>query len=322
VLSAGVALADPPRPIGLVLPSQQPGWSAWTERVRLMADGGGRSGEVAADPQLSAQLARAEALFGVGNLDEAATILDGALADGGRKLDRLADPAPFLSAHVTRASIAFARGEAGRAQTVLEHLSRYDPAFVLAPTENSPQLRAALERARAEVAAAPLRPSDVVELCGGARLIVARLIGGDRVELARFDDCREVATTLATGATRDAELTARLFPRPAGSEPRRRRSAGAARWVGPTLLGLGAAAAISGAVLLGVTAHDYDHLVQTCKPAGCPDDQVDRVGARATVSYALLGVGGAVAVTGIAVWLYHATHGRKAATVATATEWR
>jgi hypothetical protein len=157
-------------------------------------------------------LQRAHRLAASGALDDAAAVFDAALDTASHAPSRVADSAELVSAHVTRASIALARGEPARAEELLERVLRFDPGFALLPAEDSPRLRRAVDEARRKLGAQPeLRAADLGQSCAGEGgvLVVARSLGADRAELLRFDDCKPTTTAALRGD--DDQLAAALL---------------------------------------------------------------------------------------------------------------
>jgi hypothetical protein len=177
-----------------------------TGSVVLGADDGDPSRE---EPAI---LQRAQRLAAAGALDDAAAVFDAALDTATHAPSRVADSAELVTAHVTRASIALARGESGRAEELLERVLRFDPGFALLPTEDSPRMRRAVEEARRKLGSQPeLRAADLGRSCASESgvLVVARSLGPDRAELLRFDDCKLTTTTALRGD--DEPLAAALL---------------------------------------------------------------------------------------------------------------
>ena len=165
----------------------------------------------AIDPELG----RGLELAASGALDEAALALDRALDRGARAPHHIADPRRFITAQVSRIAIALARGERERAERLADRLLGYDPAFQLAPEEDSPRVRRALDRARRRAGdPPPLTVALLGRACQGtAPLLVARGLPSGAVEYARFERCRLVARVEATAARAPAEIAAALDPR-------------------------------------------------------------------------------------------------------------
>jgi hypothetical protein len=190
----------------VTLPSRAPGAAALATRVqrvgaRLAGIRGmdlsvpGRSETEVAD--VATTLARAQELAAAGSIDEAARLLDGALEAGARAPHLYANSDALVSAHVTRASIALARGEDALAAALLGRLLRWDPAFALADGEDTPRLSAALAATRKQLGETPaLRPEDLGGLCAVDELLVARPLGGGRVEVQRLARCKPLASAV------------------------------------------------------------------------------------------------------------------------------
>jgi hypothetical protein len=161
-------------------------------------------------------LQRAQRLAASGALDDAAAVFDAALEAAAHAPARLGDSAELVSAHITRAAIALARGEAGRADELIERVLRFDPGFALLPSEDSPRMRRAVDETRRRLGPQPeLRASDLGQRCGGEAsvLVVARALSAERAELVRFDDCKATKTAALRVGTDDEDLvTALLSP--------------------------------------------------------------------------------------------------------------
>jgi hypothetical protein len=197
-----------------------------TARItRMLAARVGGSMLAADDGDASAELGilqRAQRLASSGALDDAAAVFDAALEAETRTPNHVGDHPDFVTAHVTRAAIALARGESGRAEELIERLLRYDPGFVLLPAEDSPRMRRTVDEVRRRLGPRPeLRASDLGQNCAGEAsvLIVARALPADRAELLRFDDCRPTASAVLGAGIDDEHLTAALLhpserPRP------------------------------------------------------------------------------------------------------------
>ena len=161
-------------------------------------------------------LQRAQRLAASGALDDAAAVFDAALEAAAHAAARLGSSAELVSAHVTRAAIALARGEASRADELIERVLRFDPGFALLPSEDSPRMRRAVDEARRRLGPQPeLRASDLGQSCGGETsvLVVARALSAERAELVRFDGCKATTTAALRVGTDDEQLvTALLSP--------------------------------------------------------------------------------------------------------------
>jgi hypothetical protein len=206
-------------------------------------------------------LERARSLSLAGSLDEAANTFDSALAMGVKAPDRLAEPAQFVSAHVDRASIAFARQEGSLEAELLERLLRYDPSFALRPAESSPQMRATLDEVRRRIGAHPsLNPSDLGEVCQGNNVVVARFLEGNALELSRFSDCKFIAQTSAGDDVAAARALAGVASASMQKRPVYKRP-----WLWVTV-GLVAAATVALGAGLGVGTSEGAHLVAHYPP--------------------------------------------------------
>ena len=152
--------------------------------------------ELAADT--AALLARGRELYRSGALDQAARVLDEGLETAAREPHRFGGSEVLVAAQVDRVIIALARRERDRAELLLERLIRWDPTFAPADGEGSPRLAQAIATVRRRMPPAPpLRPEDLGGACALADvLVVARPARGGRIELARFDECRPVASAV------------------------------------------------------------------------------------------------------------------------------
>jgi hypothetical protein len=169
------------------------------------------------------RIQRAHALGLAGSLDEAASLLDGALEDAERAPGRTVGGPELVDAYIQRAVIALARGEQERLERVLAQLLRDDPAIELTAAEASPQLRDALAAARQRAGETPvLAAGDVADACEHLAdvVVIGRAVEPDRVQLVRYDACQRVAdVTIAATTPVDAHAVATL------SGPRARLSA-------------------------------------------------------------------------------------------------
>ncbi len=74
------------------------------------------------------------------------------------------------------------------------------------------------------------------------------------------------------------------------------------RFIAPVVLApIAVGTLVTGAVLLGVTHKDFDHLHGSCSPACAPSD-VSPLRARETAGIALLATGGVLAAADVALW--------------------
>ena len=186
------------------LPSRAPQARSLLPRAERVALGlqrslSGAEAPAAARPALAADtvavLARGRELYRSGSLDQAARVLDDGLETAAREPHRFAGSDAIVDAQVERVTIALARGEAERAELLLDRLLRWDPTFAPARGERSPRLNEAIEAVRRRLPSTPeLRAEDLAGACALADvLVVARPARGGRIELARFDGCRPVA---------------------------------------------------------------------------------------------------------------------------------
>ena len=225
----GVARADARRPavLALTLPNRRADAAGLARRVHAVgtAVAARLSIPIATDAELepkldlSARFDEARRLAVSGSLDDAAVMLDVALTAGAESPHRLARPADLVTGHITRISIALARGEARHAGELVDRLVRYDPRVELEAGERSPPVTAALADATRGTA---MRATELGAACREyAVVIAARPAGpGAAMEFVRFDACEPVAMMIAS-ADRDRDVIAALGapPLPAGVEP-------------------------------------------------------------------------------------------------------
>ena len=146
--------------------------------------------------QISGELELGRGLKQSGAFDEAAQVLDRAIAEGVRAPHRIENPSEFVAAEVRRATIALARGETVIARDLLARLLRDDPTIDFSPNERNPQNRAALDEIRRQLGPAPaLEAADLGEACLAADVVIVgrRLDSSGAIELTRFDDCHLVS---------------------------------------------------------------------------------------------------------------------------------
>ncbi len=137
-----------------------------------------------------------------GKLDDAAELLDGALASAAQTPHRFASSTTVVDAHVVRASIALARGETDTADALIERVMRWDPTFALSDAERTPRLIAAVTRVRARVGEMPeLRPEDLGGACALGDIVVARYLPDGSVDVSRYRDCRRTSQVRAPDAS-------------------------------------------------------------------------------------------------------------------------
>jgi hypothetical protein len=252
------------------LPSREPPGAARQARLERLARALGLTVGGAPRFALGAMVERAETLAASGRLDEAAALVDVALDEGTRAPLEVGDPPALVRAAIVRATIGLARGEQERADRLLALVLRYDPTFHLLPREESPRMRAAVERAlRRQGATAALERADLGERCAEQTLLVARRLDGSHVEYARYAGCVEVARVRAGDDEPEAALVTALggpavmatapvaealAPRPpaAGDARRERRPVWRTGWFwGVTI---GAVALVAAGVGVGVWA--------------------------------------------------------------------
>jgi hypothetical protein len=327
---------------GFVLPTRRADGGALRARVeRLTALVAARvHGRVASappvDPALRARFQRARSLALAGSLDEAASLVDTALEDGARSLDRIGDAAAeLLDAHMRRVVIALARGEHDRLRELLVRALRWDPSLTLSPAEATPQLRAAVDDARTRARAIPpFETTDLREACEELAdlVLVARANADGTLELKRYDDCEPVrALTVAPGDD-DAAVAARLAEPPvqlratlhALDQPVVAISARGARShveraelaVGGVLLAAGVGLVAAGIDFGVATARDRARFNQDCDPMtpcaptvlSSRGDALDRDQARLG---AFVGVGAAALAAGAALLYLGARHAER-----------
>jgi hypothetical protein len=253
--------------------------------------------------ELAQSVARAQSLALEVRLDEAAALLDRALADVSHRPDR-AEPGAFIGAHIARVSIAFARGETERARELLDRVVRFDPFVDLSGDEDRPRMRAALEAAKRRERP-PLSAEDLGDACKAADVVlVARALsppaaGASALEFFRFDRGQLVAHS-ALADDRAVSALARA-PAPAATPPARQPV-----YRAPLGLGLVAVAvAATGAGLWGSARADYDRL--NASPCGllgvCQPSSWDGARARERAGYSLVAIAGATAAVSLIVWL-------------------
>jgi hypothetical protein len=244
----------------------------------------------AAAADLGARFERAQALAASARFDDAATAFDAVLEDSARQVDRPLDPIALTAAVVKRSAIALARNETERAEELLHRLLRYDPGFTLTPSEASPALRAAFERAATQ-GPAPIRAADLGEACQAPVeiVLVARAaaadLGPDAVEISRFDrtpdgdGCRSVSSAVAATSRDDAEAVSALVepmpaapPAPVIADATPPRPHIAQRALGISALVIGAAFTSAGVYYL-VAAHAKSNVNGGCSASmPCSDD--------------------------------------------------
>jgi hypothetical protein len=218
---------------------------------------------------------RGQALFFSGAVDEAATLLDGALEEASHAPHQIArgDAPALIAGLVLRATIALARGEVARARALLARLVLYDPEARLEPLERNPQLEAAFRDVRAS-ADRTLAAAEMAAACHAADVVlVGRAAAAEAVEIVRFDACRPVATAVGSGV--DALVTTLSGPSaPARPSPRARPPL----YGGVTLLVAGAVLAGAGIALAADAARRAGALGADCLPPAmsCPDAELAR----------------------------------------------
>lgn len=220
VIAPAAAAAPPaPRPSvsAIVLPTRRadaPRLAALAERIaeRVRERLGGQRGALRpASADVAARLARARELLLDAKIDEAAATYDLAL-DAADQVPGTVDAAALVGAHVARAQIALARGEAERADALLRRVLRWDGDFTATGDEATPVVQERLARLR-EPPAAAIDPADLGDACRQVdTLVVVRAAPLGAIELARFDACRPVAALVVQGAPDEALVLDRLAP--------------------------------------------------------------------------------------------------------------
>jgi hypothetical protein len=314
---ASSALAKP-TVLGFALPARRSDAAAISTRVRTVSTA--VAARLSADPSLEpaplhiADLVdRAQALSNSADLDGAARAFDGAIAEGLRGIDHLADPGAFIGAHVSRVAIALARGEAGRVAELMDRVVRYDPHAMLAGDEQRPRMQALLDAAKRRAGERPaLSAEDLGDACHLADVvIVARALSGGAVEYLRFDArdhrCHVVAS--ATAGDGDSTAITALVATPlegtpdtTGSAPRapRRRFFATAIGLGVSALLLGAA----GAGMAGWSHVEYDRLNAGCGQSGdCSPASAQTARNVSWAGFAVVGIAVTSGVTSLIVWL-------------------
>jgi hypothetical protein len=216
VIAPAAAAAPPPTVAAVVLPTRRadaPRLAALAERIaaRVRDRRGGQRGAIRpASTDVAARLARARELLLDAKIDEAAATYDLAL-DAADQVPGTVDAAALVSAHVARAQIALARGEAERADALLRRVLRWDGDFTTTGDEATPVVQERLARLREPAAA--IDPADLGDACRQVdTLVVVRAAPLGAIELARFDGCRPVAALVVQGAPDEALVLDRLAP--------------------------------------------------------------------------------------------------------------
>jgi hypothetical protein len=213
---------------GVSLPSRRADGAGLGGRAaRLAAPLARRSGAAVgarpttpADPDVAALAGRGRTLYLRGAVDEAAATLDVALEAARRRPDAVGDPAALVAGQVARVQIALARDEGDKAGALLLGLLRWDADFAPRPDEATPAVQRAFDAAAASAAATPPRTAhDAGEACRAVDvLLVVRAARAGAIEIARFDDCRLVASVVARADITDAAVLDRIAPRSAPPE--------------------------------------------------------------------------------------------------------
>jgi hypothetical protein len=297
----------------IALPSRRVDAAALRGRAHAVAidlarELGGRLTDDAALPKLvdlSDKLGEARALAIGARFAEAVALFDATLADGTRRPGNLTDPAAFVTAHVTRASLALARGDAARADDLMARVQRWDPGLALLPSEDSPRMRATLDRVRSLAGAEPaVRPEDLGESCRDADvLVVARALAGGKIDLLRFDHCRPITPfTLAQAPPERRAIVAEVPLAPVREAPRPTHRPSLWPWV---TAGGGVALVVTGALLADSVGADYEALQKGCgRTQSCVPAQYEDLALRNHVGWGLVAAGAAVTVTGLAWWIF------------------
>jgi hypothetical protein len=222
IAAVAPAAAAPQRPsvAAIALPTRRsdaPKLAALAERTaaRVRDRLGGTTGSIRpASADLPARLARAHGLLLDAKLDEAAATYDLALAAADQAPGTL-DAAVLVGAHVARAQIALARGEAERADALFGRVMRWDGDFAATGDEATPAVQERLAHLRETVPASAIEPADLGDACRQVdTLVVVRAAPMGAIEIARFDGCRRVAALVVQGPPGDALVLDRLAPAP------------------------------------------------------------------------------------------------------------
>jgi hypothetical protein len=284
--------------------------------------------------ELVAPFERAKSLARRAMFDEAAVAFDELIGRGLRAPQRVDAPAQLISSMVARISIAVARHEPRRAAELLDRLLRFDPAVSLPADEDEPGIHAQLQLLRKKLGPQPTIGAD--ELGAACRaadvLVVARTLDGGRVELTRFDDCRQVArtelvggddhaaaaalapTTLAHGAV---ELTpanppavaheldsANAVSTPPVDSRSQRSNARAERIAGWATIGVGAGALVLGATFAGLAKATSDDITHPAAGAVWSAGLQDRLHVYEALDTAFFVLGGVAIVAGSVVEIF------------------
>jgi hypothetical protein len=296
------------RVTSMSLPSRRSDAAAIAARARTVADAVARrmAGDAIETPARIAAVAplvaSAQTLAAEANLDAAAAAFDAAIAEGTRALGRIDDPAAFISAHVARATIAFARAEEARAQQLLDTIVRFDPTITLVGDERRPRMEAALEATKARLGERPpLASGDLGDACRDADVvIVARAIeppAANReamLELLRFDAC-VLSATATTERGNDAAIALLAGDVPAlDGESSQRRTIMLAGGLS------GAAVIVAGAGLATWAYVRYDELRDSCGVTGtCSPSSYEDPRRLSYAGWGLVALGSVVATVSV-----------------------
>jgi hypothetical protein len=122
----------------------------------------------------------------------------------------------LVGAHVARAQIALARGEAARADALFGRVMRWDGDFAAAGDEATPAVQERIARLREAAPAPAIDAADLGDACRQVdTLVVVRAAPLGAIEVARFDGCRRVAAIVVQGPPAEALVLDRLAPAPA-----------------------------------------------------------------------------------------------------------
>jgi hypothetical protein len=239
--------------------------------------------EVQSAPQSSAaELTAARQALMAGSFDDAVRRFDHALEAAAEAPDRVGDWSALLSAQVTRASLAMARGEMGRARSLISRALRYDPSFHLAAGERNPQMQAIVDDLRPQLAVdRPVEAAELGGVCSRADVVlVGRSVDAERMQVLRFDRCKEVARAFLRydGATDELVQAMRSVPladtRPAAAAttatPRSTSDRGDGRGLrigGGVAIGLGLALLVPGIYFAVDSDQRKNGLADGCTPA-------------------------------------------------------
>jgi hypothetical protein len=293
--------------------------------------------------ELVAPFERAKSLARRAMFDDAAVAFDELIGRALRAPQRVDAPAQLISSLVARISIAIARQEPRRASELLDRLLRYDPAVSLPAEEDEPGIHAQLQLARKKLGPQPsIGAEELGAACRAADvLVVARTLDKGRVELSRFDDCRQVARTeildgdehaaasaLATSSTASGAVESmaserpplaskvdppKMVPAPRDTPSSQRPSnAHAERAAGWATIGVGAGALVLGATFVGLAKATSDDITHPATGAVWSGSLQDRLHVYEGLDTAFFVIGGVAIVAGTVVEILGHRHSRSA----------